>query len=119
VNVAAQSKVTFNLTYEELLVRRKGRYELAINVNPGQVRQSILCCNDKDFYSLCADLQVVADMAIDVYIEENRNITLLQVPEFRSTNEIDFEERDESKFSSITQKFVIQSFIYSFKLHNN
>lgn len=33
-----------------------------------------------------------------MYIEENRNITLLQVPEFRSTNEIDFEERDESKW---------------------
>lgn len=39
VNVAAQAKVTFNLTYEELLTRRKGRYELAINVNPGQVKQ--------------------------------------------------------------------------------
>ncbi|XP_059490251.1 inter-alpha-trypsin inhibitor heavy chain H4-like [Neocloeon triangulifer] len=74
VNVGPLSKVTFNVTYEELLARRKARYELAINVNPGQV---------------------VPDMSIDVFIEENRNITLLQVPEFRSTNEIDFEERDE------------------------
>jgi hypothetical protein len=40
VNVAALAKVTFNLTYEELLTRRKGRYELAINVNPGQVKNS-------------------------------------------------------------------------------
>ncbi|XP_065334844.1 inter-alpha-trypsin inhibitor heavy chain H4-like [Cloeon dipterum] len=80
VNVGPQSKVTFNVTYEELLVRRKGRYELSINVNPRQV---------------------VPDLAIDVFIKENRNITLLQVPEFRSSNEIDFDEIDE--ISNLTQ----------------
>ena len=96
MNVAALAKVTFNLTYEELLTRRKGRYELAINVNPGQVKKTHRFLHSVAWASICP--QKVADLAIDVYIEENRNITLLQVPEFRSTNEIDFEERDESKY---------------------
>lgn len=38
VNVDAKSRAVFNLTYEELLVRRKGRYELIINVDPKEVR---------------------------------------------------------------------------------
>lgn len=38
VNVGAKSRAVFNLTYEELLVRRKGRYELVINVDPQEVR---------------------------------------------------------------------------------
>lgn len=40
VNVKPESKVTFNLTYEELLTRRLGRYEQAININPDQVRNT-------------------------------------------------------------------------------
>jgi hypothetical protein len=37
VNVEAKSRAVFNLTYEELLVRRKGRYELIINIDPQDV----------------------------------------------------------------------------------
>ena len=37
VTVAAHSKVTFELTYEELLSRRLGKYELLINAQPGQI----------------------------------------------------------------------------------
>ncbi|XP_062977228.1 inter-alpha-trypsin inhibitor heavy chain H3-like isoform X2 [Elgaria multicarinata webbii] len=37
VNIAAASKVTFVLTYEELLKRRFGKYELFIKVNPKQL----------------------------------------------------------------------------------
>ncbi|XP_039627081.1 inter-alpha-trypsin inhibitor heavy chain H3-like [Polypterus senegalus] len=37
VNVAAFSKVTFELTYEELLKRHKGHYEMLIRVKPNQV----------------------------------------------------------------------------------
>uniref|UniRef100_A0A8C9TR46 Inter-alpha-trypsin inhibitor heavy chain H3 n=1 Tax=Scleropages formosus TaxID=113540 RepID=A0A8C9TR46_SCLFO len=37
VNVAAQSDVTFVLTYEELLQRRLGEYELMIRVKPKQL----------------------------------------------------------------------------------
>lgn len=36
VTVAALSKVTFELTYEELLKRRLGKYELLINAQPMQ-----------------------------------------------------------------------------------
>ncbi|XP_078676438.1 inter-alpha-trypsin inhibitor heavy chain H3-like isoform X3 [Branchiostoma floridae x Branchiostoma belcheri] len=62
VNVAAQSKVTFNLTYEELLQRRLGSYELVLSVRPQQV---------------------VRHLKIDVRIIETRDIVLLDVPNIR------------------------------------
>lgn len=37
VNIAANSSVTFTLTYEELLQRRLGKYELMIRVKPKQL----------------------------------------------------------------------------------
>ncbi|KAM3848236.1 inter-alpha-trypsin inhibitor heavy chain H3-like [Vipera latastei] len=37
VNVASSSKVTFQLTYEELLKRKFGKYEMFIKVNPKQL----------------------------------------------------------------------------------
>ncbi|XP_054990153.1 inter-alpha-trypsin inhibitor heavy chain H3 [Sorex araneus] len=37
VNVAAGSKVTFELTYEELLKRNKGKYEMYLKVRPKQL----------------------------------------------------------------------------------
>lgn len=36
VNIASQSNVTFTLTYEELLQRKLGQYELLTRVNPKQ-----------------------------------------------------------------------------------
>ena len=47
VNVEAESKVTFNLTYEQLLNRKLGIYENIINLQPGQVstKLSIGCYN--------------------------------------------------------------------------
>ncbi|KAL6464408.1 hypothetical protein MHYP_G00267250 [Metynnis hypsauchen] len=39
VNVAANSNVTFTLTYEELLQRRFGKYEIMIRVKPKQLVQ--------------------------------------------------------------------------------
>ncbi len=39
VNIQAQSKVTFNLTYEELLTRRLGKYEQVINISPEHVNR--------------------------------------------------------------------------------
>ncbi len=36
MTVAAFSKVTFELTYEDLLKRRLGKYELLINAQPMQ-----------------------------------------------------------------------------------
>nr|KAF6474530.1 inter-alpha-trypsin inhibitor heavy chain 3 [Rousettus aegyptiacus] len=37
VNVAAGSKITFELTYEELLKRHKGKYEMYLKVQPKQL----------------------------------------------------------------------------------
>lgn len=37
VNVESESKVTFNLTYEQLLTRKLGVYENVVNLQPGQV----------------------------------------------------------------------------------
>ena len=54
INIAAQGKVTFNLTYQELLERKKGFYQHTVFVNPGQV---------------------VDDMQIEVSIRESREIT--------------------------------------------
>ncbi|XP_026993242.2 inter-alpha-trypsin inhibitor heavy chain H3-like isoform X3 [Tachysurus fulvidraco] len=58
VMVAALSKVTFELTYEELLKRRLGKYKLQINAQP---------------------MQPVADFKIDVYINEDPGISFLEV----------------------------------------
>ncbi|XP_052059435.1 inter-alpha-trypsin inhibitor heavy chain H3-like isoform X7 [Mytilus californianus] len=63
VNVAAESKVTFNLTYQELLERVYEQYEHIIYVDPGQI---------------------VEDFKIDVYIHESRNITKVSVPPLRN-----------------------------------
>ncbi|KAK2873981.1 hypothetical protein Q8A67_021134 [Cirrhinus molitorella] len=40
VNIAPQSRVTFTLTYEELLQRRLGSYEIMIGVRPKQLVQN-------------------------------------------------------------------------------
>ncbi|XP_076119301.1 inter-alpha-trypsin inhibitor heavy chain H3-like isoform X8 [Alosa pseudoharengus] len=58
VSVAAYSKVTFELTYEELLQRRLGKYELLINAQPGQP---------------------VKDFKIDVNLYEKPGINVLKV----------------------------------------
>lgn len=63
VNVAALSKVTFNLTYQELMKRQKGLYEHAIYINPGQT---------------------VDDLRVEVAIQESRDITTLNVPPLRN-----------------------------------
>ncbi|XP_036414975.1 inter-alpha-trypsin inhibitor heavy chain H3-like [Colossoma macropomum] len=57
VMVGASSKVTFELTYEELLIRRLGKYQLLINVQP---------------------MQPVADLKIDVAIYESSKICFLE-----------------------------------------
>ena len=49
------SRADFMLTYEELLVRRLGSYELVINVNPRQI---------------------VADLRVLVGIDETRSLEL-------------------------------------------
>ncbi|XP_055365089.1 inter-alpha-trypsin inhibitor heavy chain H4-like [Betta splendens] len=58
VTVAAHKKVTFELTYEELLKRRHGKYELQIHARP---------------------MQPVSDFKVDVYIDEKAGISFLEV----------------------------------------
>ncbi|XP_039529771.1 inter-alpha-trypsin inhibitor heavy chain H3-like isoform X1 [Pimephales promelas] len=67
VTVAAFSKVTFELTYEELLKRRLGKYELLINTQP---------------------MQPVADFKIDVHIQEKPGISFLEVKGDLSTGDL-------------------------------
>ncbi|XP_032370751.1 inter-alpha-trypsin inhibitor heavy chain H3 isoform X3 [Etheostoma spectabile] len=58
VTVAAHKKVTFELTYEELLKRKLGKYELQIHARP---------------------MQPVKDFKIDVYINEKAGINFIEV----------------------------------------
>lgn len=44
VTVAAHKKVTFELTYEELLKRRLGKYELQIHARPMQPVKDFKVC---------------------------------------------------------------------------
>ncbi|NXN94709.1 ITIH3 inhibitor, partial [Rhinopomastus cyanomelas] len=67
VNVAAASKVTFELTYEELLKRHFGKYEMFIKVKPKQL---------------------VKDFEIDVWIFEPQGITDLEAEGTFITNEL-------------------------------
>ncbi|KAL7843744.1 hypothetical protein AOLI_G00252560 [Acnodon oligacanthus] len=67
VTMAAFSKVTFELVYEELLQRQHGKYQLLINAQP---------------------MQPVADFKIDVYIEESPGISFMEVKGELNTNEL-------------------------------
>ncbi|XP_037535780.1 inter-alpha-trypsin inhibitor heavy chain H3-like [Nematolebias whitei] len=58
VTVAAHEKVTFELTYEELLKRTLGKYELLIHARP---------------------MQPVKDFKVDVYVYENAGISFIDV----------------------------------------
>ncbi|CAJ1050723.1 inter-alpha-trypsin inhibitor heavy chain H3-like [Xyrichtys novacula] len=65
VNVAAHKKVTFELTYEELLKRRLGKYELTIHARP---------------------MQPVKDFKVDVNINEKAGINFMEVKGGLNTN---------------------------------
>ncbi|NXB94381.1 ITIH4 inhibitor, partial [Vidua chalybeata] len=67
VSIAAASKVTFQLTYEELLKRQLGKYELLIKVRPKQL---------------------VKHFQIDVHIFEPQGIHFLETDSTFMTNEL-------------------------------
>ncbi|XP_044268675.1 inter-alpha-trypsin inhibitor heavy chain H4-like [Tribolium madens] len=67
VNIEPQSKVIFRLTYEEFLKRQFGKYELCINIYPGQV---------------------VDDLSVKVRINENRPLKFIKTPSVRPGNDI-------------------------------
>ncbi|XP_060603951.1 inter-alpha-trypsin inhibitor heavy chain H3-like [Ruditapes philippinarum] len=63
INIAAQSEVTFQLTYDELLQRKRGQYEHIIYIDPKQVVDQLL---------------------VEVFIYESREITALRIPPVRN-----------------------------------
>ncbi|XP_062356545.1 inter-alpha-trypsin inhibitor heavy chain H4 [Cinclus cinclus] len=67
VSIAAASKVTFELTYEELLKRQLGKYELLIKVRPRQL---------------------VKHFQIDVHVFEPQGIHFLETDSTFMTNEL-------------------------------
>uniref|UniRef100_A0A7N6FLU8 Inter-alpha-trypsin inhibitor heavy chain 3 n=1 Tax=Anabas testudineus TaxID=64144 RepID=A0A7N6FLU8_ANATE len=67
VTVAAHKKVTFELTYEELLKRRLGKYELQIHARP---------------------MQPVKDFKVDVYIHEEAGINFIEIKGGLSTKSL-------------------------------
>ncbi|KAM5280510.1 inter-alpha-trypsin inhibitor heavy chain H3 [Ctenodactylus gundi] len=67
VNVAAGSKVTFELTYEELLKRHKGKYEMYLKVQPKQL---------------------IRHFEIDVHIFEPQGISTLDAEASFITNDL-------------------------------
>ncbi|XP_017771114.1 PREDICTED: inter-alpha-trypsin inhibitor heavy chain H4-like [Nicrophorus vespilloides] len=67
VNIEPESKAVFNLTYEELLERKKGYYELVINIHPGQL---------------------VKDLNVEVDIVESRPLSFVRAPQIRTGNVI-------------------------------
>lgn len=67
VNIEPFEKVIFNLTYEQLLVRKHSKYEMIINLHPGQL---------------------VKDLNVDVYINETKPLLNIASPALRSGNEI-------------------------------
>ncbi|XP_072308416.1 inter-alpha-trypsin inhibitor heavy chain H3-like [Eucyclogobius newberryi] len=67
VTVAPHKKVTFELTYEELLKRRLGKYELQIFARP---------------------MQPVKDFKVDVHINENAGLKLIEMKGGLSTKEL-------------------------------
>jgi Mg-chelatase subunit ChlD len=79
-NVEPGQKVEFKLTYEELLERKLGQYEHVININPGQI---------------------VEDLKIEVFIDESLPIKSLSVPELKESNDVDFEENQESEIAKV------------------
>ncbi|XP_004864421.1 inter-alpha-trypsin inhibitor heavy chain H3 isoform X1 [Heterocephalus glaber] len=86
VNVAAGSKVTFELTYEELLKRHKGKYEMYLKIHPKQL---------------------VKHFEIDVHIFEPQGISTLDAEASFITNDL--------LGSALTKSFSGQKGHVSFK----
>ncbi|CAG4963388.1 unnamed protein product [Parnassius apollo] len=83
VNVEPNSEAVFNLTYEELLTRRNGVYNHAVNLHPGAL---------------------VPKLTVTVHIKETQKITVLRVPEVRTGNEIDATEEDAQNPNAVIER---------------
>lgn len=67
VSVPSGARVSFFLTYEELLQRRLGRYELTLGLRPGQL---------------------VQNLTLDVCIKERTGISFLKVLPLRTSRAV-------------------------------
>lgn len=100
VSIAAASKVTFELTYEELLKRQLGKFELLIKVRPKQlVKHFQVSCPSEGWREqrggfgarLCSLWHADADFfsaQIDVHIFEPQGIRFLETDSTFMTNEL-------------------------------
>ncbi|KAH3816258.1 inter-alpha-trypsin inhibitor heavy chain H4-like [Dreissena polymorpha] len=88
VSVAAHGKISFNLTYQELLKRKHGHYEHVVYIDPGQA---------------------VAEMKVSVSIMESRNITKLRIPPLR--NDIEANIMDLSTITRIAKPSPKEAFV--------
>ncbi|XP_059351235.1 inter-alpha-trypsin inhibitor heavy chain H4-like [Daphnia carinata] len=80
VNVEPQAKMLFNLTYEELLTRRRGIYEQVIHVSPGSI---------------------VPQMSIRVNIFETLPINKITVPQLRGNDIEQSQDLSENEVAKI------------------
>jgi len=91
-------KVVFKLKYEELLQRRNGQYEHAININPESN---------------------VENLKVEVFINESLPISNLFVPELKHSNELDFNRQAKNKDAVITHKEGTKEAHIEYSPHNN
>ncbi|CAH1961436.1 unnamed protein product [Acanthoscelides obtectus] len=93
VNVEPQSKAVFYLQYEELLQRQNGKYEIVINIHPGQP---------------------VKNMNVEVHIDESRPLKFVETPALRSGNEISTKENENllpnAKIDPVNETSAVVSF---------
>jgi uncharacterized protein YegL len=81
-NVEGEQEILYRLTYDELLERKAGMYELSINIDPKQV---------------------VEDFWVKILINESLPITMIKVPELLESNEIDPTEETKNSFVDISK----------------
>lgn len=99
MTVAAHKKVTFELTYEELLKRRLGKYELLIHARPMQPVKDFKVClfcwymiihtAGITFFTVTASNHFILFYPlcqVDVYINEKAGINFIEVKGGLSTN---------------------------------
>ncbi|XP_046639003.1 inter-alpha-trypsin inhibitor heavy chain H4-like [Daphnia pulicaria] len=93
VNIEPEQKIFFNLTYEELLSRRKGIYEHAIHVTPGSV---------------------VPKMSVRVNIFETLPINKIAVPQLRGNDVEQDHNSTENEIAKIirTNETTVVSVVY-------
>lgn len=90
INIAAFSEVTFILTYNELLQRRRGIYDHTIYVNPGQIVDSLL---------------------VEVTIQESRSITQLHVSPLRNDILTEHHNRIQNIYASVRRPSLTSAYI--------